>query len=136
MPETQLSLRERIFSFATSNALAVGVVLVVLFLFIPLPKVLIDLGMVVNLALSLIILLTTVYMRNSADFSSFPQVILFTTMFGLALNITSTRNILLQHDMNNQSEMVKTFSQIVAGDNLVIGFVIFIILFRRRFFFF
>ncbi len=128
MPETQLSLRERIFSFATSNALAVGVVLVVLFLFIPLPKVLIDLGMVVNLALSLIILLTTVYMRNSADFSSFPQVILFTTMFGLALNITSTRNILLQHDMNNQSEMVKTFSEIVAGDNLVIGFVIFIIL--------
>ncbi|MBQ5491326.1 MAG: FHIPEP family type III secretion protein [Treponema sp.] len=128
MPETQLSVRDRIFSFVTANALAVGVVLVVLFLFIPLPKVLIDLGMVINLALSLIILLTTVYMRNAADFGSFPQVVLFSTMFGLALNITSTRNILMQHDMNNQSEMVKTFSEIVAGDNLVIGFVIFIIL--------
>ena len=128
MPETQMSTREKIFSFVSNNLVAVAVVIVVLFMFLPLPKTLIDIGMVVNLAASLIILLTVVYMRNAADFSSFPRVVQFATMFGLGLNISSTRNILMQHDMANQSEMVKTFADIVAGDSLVIGFVIFIIL--------
>ena len=116
------------------NSIAVAVVLTVLMMFIPLHKALIDLAMVVNLAISFIILLTVIYTKRPSDLSSFPRVVLLVTLFGLAINISSTRLILTQPSrnittlMNGQSEMVKSFSQIVTGNNLVVGFIIFIIL--------
>ncbi len=119
-----------------NNAVAVAVVVTVLLMFIPVPKTLIDLFMVINLAVSIIILLTVIYTPNAADFSSFPRVILFITLFGLAINISSTRLILTHPvtgsggriNMNDQSEMVKSFANIVTGDNVLVGFIIFIIL--------
>ncbi|MFA6936671.1 MAG: flagellar biosynthesis protein FlhA [Treponema sp.] len=119
-----------------TNAVAVAVVVTVLLLFLPLPKALIDGAMVINLAISLIILLTVIYTPNAADFSSFPRVILFTTLFGLAINISSTRLILTHPvtgsggaiNMSEQSEMVKSFANIVTGDNVLVGFIIFIII--------
>ncbi len=80
-----------ILNFVLRNSLAVGVIVVVLFMFIPLPTAFIDLAMVINLALSFIILLTVIYMKRAADFTSFPRVVLITTIFGLAINISSTR---------------------------------------------
>lgn len=122
-----------ILNFVLRNSLAVGVIVVVLFMFIPLPTAFIDLAMVINLALSFIILLTVIYMKRAADFTSFPRVVLITTIFGLAINISSTRNILVHPvktsgHMAGQSEMVQAFANIVAGDKVLIGFIIFIIL--------
>lgn len=122
-----------ILNFVLRNSLAVGVIVVVLFMFIPVPTAFIDLAMVINLALSFIILLTVIYMKRAADFTSFPRVVLITTIFGLAINISSTRNILVHPvktsgHMAGQSEMVQAFANIVAGDKVLIGFIIFIIL--------
>lgn len=132
MPEKRSS-GSTILKMILSNALAVGVIVIVLFMFIPLPTVAIDIAMVLNLALSFVILLTVIYMKRSADFTSFPRVVLISTLFGLAINISSTRNILIHPvtrsgHMPGQSEMVQAFANIVAGDKVLIGFIIFIIL--------
>lgn len=135
MPERR-SVRDNIFSALQGNTLAFAVVVVVLFLIIPMPKVVLDIAMVLNLAFAFIILLTVVYMKRSADFTSFPRVILLFTFYGLAINVASTRNILVHPvtgsgtniRMAGQSEMVQTFANIVAGSNVVVGFVLFVIL--------
>lgn len=117
-----------IFSAVQNNAVAVAAILSVLMFIIPPNNILIDVAMVIYLAVSLIILLTVIYTKRASDFSSFPRVVLFVTLFGLAINVSSTRLILSEPSLNSQSNMVRSFAQIVAGNNLVIGFVIFIIL--------
>ena len=124
--------RGNILKFITGNAVPVAVVLAVFLMFIPIPKFIIDLSMILNLALSIIILLVVLRMPRPSDFQTFPRVILFQTMFSLGINISSTRLILTGKmqggALANQSNMVKSFARIVAGNNLVVGFVIFIIL--------
>ncbi len=124
--------RGNILKFITGNIVPVAVVLAVFLLFVPIPKFLIDLSMILNLALSIIILLVVVRTPRPSDFQSFPRVILFQTLFSLGINISSTRLILTGKmqagTLANQSDMVKSFARIVAGNNLVVGFVIFIIL--------
>ena len=125
-----------VFDFISKNAVAVAVVMAVLMLILPLPKMFIDIFMTLNLALSIVVLLTVVYTPRASSFSSFPQMTLFMTIFGLGINISSTRLILSAKISGggamalarNQSAMVQAFANIVAGNNLVIGFVIFIIL--------
>ena len=124
--------RGNILKFITGNAVPVAVVLAVFLMFVPIPKFIIDLSMILNLALSIIILLVVLRMPRPSDFQTFPRVILFQTMFSLGINISSTRLILTGKmqggALANQSDMVKSFARIVAGNNLVVGFVIFIIL--------
>ena len=124
--------RGNILKFITGNAVPVAVVLAVFLMFIPIPKFIIDLSMILNLGLSIIILLVVLRMPRPSDFQTFPRVILFQTMFSLGINISSTRLILTGKmqggELANQSDMVKSFARIVAGNNLVVGFVIFIIL--------
>ena len=124
--------RGNILKFITGNSVPVAVVLAVFLMFIPIPKFIIDLSMILNLALSIIILLVVLRMPRPSDFQTFPRVILFQTMFSLGINISSTRLILTGKmqagTLLNQSDMVKSFARIVAGNNLVVGFVIFIIL--------
>ena len=125
--------RGKVISFIENNFVAVAAVLVVFLLFIPIPKILIDLCMIINLAFSIIILLRVLSIPRASDFQTFPRVILFQTMFGLGINIASTRLILSAKTVANgisseQSAMVQAFANIVAGNNIVIGFVIFIIL--------
>ena len=115
------------------NYVAVAAVLVIFLIFIPIPKVLIDLCMILNLAFSIIIMLSVLSTPRASDFQTFPRIILFDTMFSLGINIASTRLILLKSantagTSNEQSAMVQAFARIVAGNNLVIGFVIFIII--------
>lgn len=118
----------------SGNFVAVMIVLIALFIFIPLGKTAIDIAMVLNLALSFIVLLTVVYLKRSADFTSFPRLVLLITLFGAAINISSTRNILVHPvrsgvaHLSDQSEMVQAFADIVAGNNLVVGLIIFIII--------
>ena len=124
--------RGSILKFITGNIVPVAVVLAVFLLFIPIPKFIIDLSMILNLAFSIIILLVVVRIPRPSDFQTFPRVILFQTLFSLGINISSTRLILTGKmqggTLANQSDMVKSFARIVAGNNLVVGFVIFIIL--------
>ena len=115
------------------NIVPVAIVVVVILLFIPLPKILIDLLMIVNLAFSFIILLAVINTPRASDFQTFPRIILFQTVFGIGINISSTRLILLKKAAasgvsSDQSAMVQAFANIVCGDNIVIGFIIFIIL--------
>lgn len=125
---TRNSSLKSVINVFSNNAVPVAVVLSMLMLFVPLNKVLIDVAMTINIAISLVILMTVLYTKRAADFSSFPRVTLFVTMLGLAINVCSTRLILTEHSLRNQSEMVKAFANIVTGGNLVVGFVIFIIL--------
>ena len=121
-----------VLSFVTKNIVAVAIVLGVFLLFIPIPKFMIDLSMILNLAFSIIILLVVIRIPRPSDFQTFPRIILLQTLFSLAINISSTR-LILTGDFRNgtlqgQSAMVQSFAKIVAGNNIVIGFVMFIIL--------
>lgn len=125
--------RGKVGYFIQHNYVAVAAVLVIFLLFIPIPKVLIDLSMILNLAFSIIIMLSVLATPRASDFQSFPRIILFQTMFSLGINIASTRLILSAKTVasgvsSEQSAMVQAFAKIVAGNNIVIGAVIFIIL--------
>ena len=124
--------RGKVIKFLQSNIVPVAVVLAVFLLFIPIPKFLVDLSMILNLAFSIIILLVVVQLPRPSDFQTFPRVILLQTLFSLAINISSTRLILTGKIVNGtlqgQSNMVQAFASIVAGNNLLVGFIIFIIL--------
>ena len=124
----------KVLNFIQHNIVGVAAVVVVLMLLIPLPKSLIDVFMILNLSLSVVILLIVIYTPRASSFSTFPRIVLFTTLFGLAINVSSTRLILAAPARasgfsNSQSAMVQAFANIVtAGNNIIIGMVIFIIL--------
>jgi flagellar biosynthesis protein FlhA len=103
-------------------------------LVIPLPPMLLDLLIVLNVSLSIIILLTTIYMDHPLDFSVFPSLLLATTLFRLVLNIATTR-LVLGANANSPEEaaasaghVIMAFGQFVAGDSLFVGIIIFLIL--------
>lgn len=102
----------------------------VLMLIIPVPPVLLDFFLLINLSVSFLIILSTLYVKKPSDFSSFPTLILFTTVFGLALNISSTRLILTTGDAGT---IITAFGNYVVAGDLVVGFVIFIILLAIQF---
>ncbi|MDR2471256.1 MAG: flagellar biosynthesis protein FlhA [Treponema sp.] len=112
-------------------AIAAAVVAVVMMLVIPLPTFILDALMAVNLILALLILLIVLYTRKAVDFSSFPTVLLVSTVFGLAINVSSTRLILTQ-GAGFKGKMILAFSSFVVGsggrEGLVVGFVIFIVI--------
>lgn len=108
------------------NAVAAFVILIIFLIIIPLPTVVLDFMFILNLALSFIILLTTMYIKEPLNFSIFPSLLLITTMLRLALNISSTRSIL--SNGGYAGEVVKTFGNFVIGGNVAIGLVIFIII--------
>ena len=106
-------------------AAAVAVVVIVLMMIVPLPSPLLDLLIASNLAGALTILITTMYVPKALDFASFPSLLLITTLFRLAINVSVTRLVLLHGDAGS---VVHAFGSFVAGGNLVIGLVIFLIL--------
>ncbi|MDO5308191.1 MAG: flagellar biosynthesis protein FlhA [Planctomycetia bacterium] len=100
-----------------------AIVCVVLLLF-RLPTSVMDVALAVNLALSAVVFLTVFFVRKPLEFSTFPTVLLITTLLRLALNVSTTRLILTQHDAGR---VIDAFSRFVAGDNLVVGAVVFLI---------
>jgi flagellar biosynthesis protein FlhA len=106
----------------------IGVLFVII---VPLPPVLLDCLLVLNISLSMLILLTTVYVLHPLDFSAFPSVLLMTTFFRLALNIATTRLILSragEDGVGAAGRVVEAFGEFVAGSNALVGFVIFTII--------
>ncbi len=106
-------------------ALGAFILIPILCLIIPVPLFLLDILFGLNIALSMIILFNALFSKEPLDMSSFPTLLLLTTLFRLALNVSSTRNILLYGEAGN---VVNTFGNFVGGGNLVIGAIIFIVL--------
>jgi flagellar biosynthesis protein FlhA len=111
--------------------LILAIIGVLFTIIVPLPSLLLDLLLVTNITLSMLILLTTVYVMNPLDFSAFPSVLLMTTFFRLALNVATTRLILSRAGEEGEGaagRVVEAFGNFVAGSNPLVGFVIFTIL--------
>ncbi len=104
---------------------AVGVVMVVTMLVIPLPPALLDFCITMNISGALAIVVATMYINKALEFSSFPTLLLLTTMFRLAINVSVTRLVLTK---GNAGSVVADFGQFVVGGNVVVGLVIFLIL--------
>ncbi|ADG82375.1 flagellar biosynthesis protein FlhA [Thermincola potens] len=104
---------------------AVAVLAMVIMMIVPIPTQLLDILLTVNISVAVVILLVALYNKDALEFSSFPSLLLITTLFRLSLNVSSTRLILLQ---GFAGEIIQTFGQFVLGGSAVVGFVIFIIL--------
>ncbi|HCR43527.1 MAG TPA: flagellar biosynthesis protein FlhA [Ruminococcaceae bacterium] len=109
-----------------TNFASIFVLVIIALIIIPLPPAVLDMMFILNITLSIIILLITMYIKNSLQFSVFPSVLLITTLFRLALNISSTRLILTKSGQAGQ--VIETFGSFVLQGNIVVGFVIFLII--------
>lgn len=117
---------KKLLNFFTKNVVAAFVVLIVFLIIIPLPTALLDFMFIMQLGLSLIVLLMTMYVKEVLEFSVFPTLLLLTTVLRLALNISSTRSIL--SNGGYAGEVVKVFGQFVIRGDVVVGLVIFLII--------
>jgi flagellar biosynthesis protein FlhA len=109
-------------------AVAVGVIAVVMMMIIPLPAFILDALLAVNLVLSLLIILIVLYTRHALEFSVFPTLLLVATVFGLALNVSSTRLILVKGSQFD-GRIIRAFGTFVVGTGGMAGYVIGLIIF-------
>ena len=112
--------------------LGVGVVSVVVMLIIPLPTFLLDFLLAISIMSGLLILMIVMFIGRTFDFSIFPSLLLITTVYRLALNVSSTRLILLKGAAFD-GKIIRAFGEFVVGGNYVVGFIIFIILVAVQF---
>jgi len=109
---------------------ALGLTGVIVMMVLPVPAFFLDLSLVLSLALSLTILIVSLYVKEALDFSAFPSVLLFATLFRLALNVASTRLILLRGEEGAAAagHVIAAFGQFVVAGNYAVGFIVFVIL--------
>lgn len=105
--------------------LAFGVLMILAILIVPLPTFVLDMLLAVNIAVSVLIILVSLYLKSPLDFSSFPTILLITTLFRLGLNVASTRLILGEA---HAGEIIHAFGTFVIKGNYVVGIIIFLIL--------
>ena len=97
----------------------------VLFFIIPIPSILLDVMLAINISFALIILFDVLFVKEVLDMSFFPTLLLFTTIFRISLNVSSTRLILTT---GNPGNVVSTFGSFVGGGDLIIGAIVFVVL--------
>ncbi len=117
--------------FGRSDVVAgLGLVSILMIMIIPLPSIILDLFLSMNITIALLILIISLYTVRATDFSIFPSILLTTTLFRLALNVASTRLILIHGDEGPGAagSVIQSFGQFVVGGNYVVGIVIFAIL--------
>ncbi|MCR8656268.1 flagellar biosynthesis protein FlhA [Paenibacillus endoradicis] len=102
-----------------------GIIGIILMMIVPIPTLLIDFLLIVNITIALTILLVAMNTKSALDFAIFPAILLVTTIFRLALSISTTRSILSKAE---GGEVIETFGQWVGGGDVIIGFVVFLIL--------
>ena len=102
----------------------------VIFFIIPIPSILLDIMLAFNIAIALVVLMNALFVQEVLDMSFFPTLLLFTTIFRISLNVSSTRLILTT---GNPGNVVRTFGQFVGGDNIIIGAIVFIVLILIQF---
>ncbi len=100
-------------------------VVAILMLVVPVPPWVLDFFLLINIALAIAVLVSTMFINQVLDLSVFPSLLLLTTLFRLALEVTATRLILLQA---NPGSVIETFGRLVVGNNVVVGVIIFVIL--------
>ena len=106
-------------------SLALGIILIVIMMIVPLPPFFLDILLTFNLSFSLALLLISIYIKEALEISTFPSILLFATLFRLALSISATRLILLN---GYAGEVINAFGRFVVGGNYIVGLVIFLIL--------
>ena len=119
------------FSRLQDLILPVGMISSVLVILVPLPTEIMDLLLAGNITIAVIVLLTTIYVKTPLEFSIFPSLLLVTTLGRLVLNVASTRLILTQAESKGElaaGAVIKSFGEFVAGDKIIIGLIIFIII--------
>ncbi|MGI6405919.1 MAG: flagellar biosynthesis protein FlhA [Syntrophaceticus sp.] len=119
-----VSSLERMYKFSDA-IVAVAVILIVVMMIIPIPAGLLSFFLMLNISLSLLVLLVSLFIQEPLDFSVFPTLLLILTLFRLCLNISTTRLILLYADAG---VVIEKFGTVVIGGNPVVGFIIFLIL--------
>src|SRR5919108_5634038 len=114
----------------TELAPALGLTGVIILMVLPVPAFLMDFSLVMSIALSLTILIVSLYVKEALEFSAFPSVLLFATLFRLALNVASTRLILLRGEQGSSAagHVIAAFGQFVVAGNYAVGLIVFIIL--------
>jgi len=108
------------------NFVSLIIVAIVFMIIIPLPTQILDVMLLLNISFSLIILIISMYIKESLEFSIFPSLLLVTTLFRIALNVSSAKLIL--GNFGQAGAVIKTFGDFVVGGNLGVGFIIFIII--------
>ncbi|MBN2706148.1 MAG: flagellar biosynthesis protein FlhA [Deltaproteobacteria bacterium] len=110
--------------------MALAVIAILMVMIVPLPTIMLDTLLAMNISVSIIILLISMYLLKVLEFSIFPALLLVTTLFRLSLNVASTRLILLNGDQGTEAagQVIKAFGQFVVGGNYVVGTIIFAIL--------
>ncbi|MBS4984709.1 MAG: flagellar biosynthesis protein FlhA [Hungatella hathewayi] len=108
-----------------------GVIGIIFLILIPLPTPILDFLFILNITLALLVLIMSMYVKETLEFSVFPSLLLVTTLFRLGLNVSSTRKILF--DNGYAGQVIETFGQFVIRGNMVIGFVIFLIIVLMQF---
>ncbi|WEK56173.1 MAG: flagellar biosynthesis protein FlhA [Candidatus Cohnella colombiensis] len=106
-------------------SILIGVIGIVLMMVVPIPSWLLDILLIINISIAIMILLIAMNTQDALHFSIFPTLLLITTVFRLALNVSTTRLILSEGDAGH---VVETFGRFVAGGEIAIGFVVFLIL--------
>src|SRR6476661_5532394 len=112
-----------------------AVMAVVLLMVVPLPPILLDLLLSIDIGLSVVLLLTVIYVRQPVEFSVFPSLLLLLTLVRLSLNVASTRLILMhgQDGVEAAGHVIMAFGQFVVGGNFVVGVVVFLVLIAIQF---
>ena len=109
-----------------NSIISLLVVVVVLFLVIPLRPWMLDILLIINIALSILILMITMNIKETLEFSIFPSLLLITTLFRLGLNVASTRLILSEN--GHAGVVIAAFGNLITQGNIVIGILIFLII--------
>ncbi|ADU97421.1 flagellar biosynthesis protein FlhA [Thermovibrio ammonificans HB-1] len=120
---------EKVYKY--SDAVFVALILAILAsMILPIPSFLLDILLTFSIAFSLVILMTTVYVKKPLELSSFPSLLLLATLFRLSLNVATTRRILLHGNEGPDAagEVIKAFGQFVVGGNYIVGIIVFAIL--------
>ena len=128
--KTKVSTALRKLTKQTDLLLPISFMLILAVLFVPVPSIILDFFLAISISLSIIILLVSIFAEKPLDFSSFPFILLFTTLFRLSLNVSTTRTILLHgHEGPDAAgEIIRAFGQFVVGGNYAVGIIVFIIL--------
>lgn len=108
------------------NVVVIFVILIVALIIIPLPPFFLDFMFIMSISISLMILITTMFIKGPLEFSIFPSLLLITTLLRLALNISSTRLIL--SNGGEAGQVIATFGSFVLGGNAIVGFIVFLII--------
>lgn len=114
----------------TDMAIGIYIISAIIFLIIPMPNVLLDILLALNISIAMIVLFNALFSQEVLNMSTFPSILLFTTVFRISLNVSSTRLILTTGD---PGQVVRQFGEFVGGGDVVIGVIVFVILILVQF---